>query len=172
MDYKIYVDFLNWIDENNFVQYPDKRWAKSSINGKTQTLSFKALTYHYIKSTKAQQKVGMSKKVFDKVGKIIATYYEKEPEVLSSKRRFSTEVLIRYITYHILNNIFYHRKMVYVLAEYSKKDRTTIIHGLNSIKNWLDVDKNLQMQVREINTLVNNYLIKYKNEVQKEISQP
>lgn len=82
-------------------------------------------------------------------------FFKVDKAKLLSKARNRRLVEYRYMIAHILYNNPYSRLTLYEIAEYlGKRDHSTIIHGLSTIKNLCEVDENLRQKMLSLYILI------------------
>lgn len=68
------------------------------------------------------------------------------PEQVRGKERFRTIVLARHITCHIFRNKF-QMQFKRIGLFLGGRDHSTIVHAINSIKDWMDTDSDIMTLV-------------------------
>jgi hypothetical protein len=109
----------------------------------------------------------------DTIIDLVVDYYATDREMLLSKRRYKELVIPRHVCRYLINKNtrLTLRRIAEVMQghKYSPNDHSTIISSCNVIRDLMDTDDTLLLEVTELQDTINSYI---KKELDKVANQP
>ena len=90
----------------------------------------------------------------DEIVKIIAGYYNVDPQIIYDKTRKKEVVYIRQVTMYLLRE-FFNVSYPSIGKEIGGRDHTTVMHSYEKIKNKMKDDPNLVQEIEQLQSILN-----------------
>jgi chromosomal replication initiator protein len=90
----------------------------------------------------------------DEIVKIIAGYYNVDPQIIYDKTRKKEVVYIRQVTMYLLRE-FFNVSYPSIGKEIGGRDHTTVMHSYEKIKNRMKEDPNLVQEIEQLQSILN-----------------
>lgn len=120
---------------NAMLEYGRQQYAKGQEAGR----------FYYNRS-----EVSLKRKVtFDQIEKAVCNFFNVSPEDIEKKKRDRKVVFPRQVCHHLATR-FGIASDSEIGYRFGRKDRTTVMHSVKTIKNLLDTDKVFRLQYEEL----------------------
>jgi chromosomal replication initiation ATPase DnaA len=115
---------------------------------KTDFLELLKEQFHLV--PKKKKAVIANSEFIEQVFQFVCKYRGQDPLRVREKLRISAYVQTRYLTYHVIKSFCPQAPLQLIGHMIGKKDHATVLHGLRTVSNQYEVDKNYRKYVEEL----------------------